>query len=160
MTMIASTAVKGRILKVRFGELVAKVGGIEAAASLTRVGKSAIARYASLNPAEAECFAPVDIVRDLEAVAGEAIVTAALCTMADGTFVALPDAPATREDLLTLLARQAKEQSDTTAAICAGLADGKLDAADAEKILAELDQLIRVSAHMRAELLTIMKGDQ
>lgn len=157
MTVVASTAVKGRMLKIKFGELLARAGGLEASASFCRVGKSTLARYASTSPADAECFAPIDVVRDLEALVGEPIVTATLCSMADGVFVALPPEPATRGDLLQLMAAQAKEQSDVTSAICAALADGTVTPAEAAIALAEQEQVIRLAATLRAELMTIVE---
>lgn len=158
MSAVTPAAVRDRALKIAFGELLGLVGGLEAAAGLCRVGKSTLARYASLSPADAECFAPVDVVRALEAVAGEAIVTTALATMADGTFVKLPSV-AHPADLFGALAALSREVSDTTTAICAGFNDGKFCDVDAGKTLAEVDDVIARATQMRALLLTIM-GDQ
>ncbi|WP_267396973.1 MULTISPECIES: hypothetical protein [unclassified Sphingomonas] len=82
MSAAPSTALHGRKLKIRFGELVAMAGGLEAAEGFCRVGKSTLARYYSLAPADAECFAPIDVVRDLERLVGEAPVTSHLCVEA------------------------------------------------------------------------------
>lgn len=158
MVAVTPAAIRDRALKIAFGELLGRVGGLEAAAGLCRVGKSTLARYASLSPADAECFAPVDVVRALEAVAGEAIVTTALATMADGTFVKLPSV-ARPTDLFGALAALSREVSDTTTAICAGFNDGKFCDVDAEKTLGEVDDVIARAAQMRALLLTIM-GEQ
>lgn len=73
-------------------------------------------------------------------------------------FVALPPVPAGRADLLQLMAAQAKEQSDVTSAICAALADGTMSPAEAEVALVEQDQVIRLAAALRAELMTIVEG--
>lgn len=158
MSMIASDAVKGRMLKIKFGELVSRCDGLEAAASFCRVGKSTLARYASIVPADAECFAPIDVVRDLEALAGEAIVTSTLCVMADGVFVAVPSMPATTGDLLAMMAALSGEFNDTTRAVCNGLADGNFCAVDAEKLERELDDVIRVAVGMRALTRSIHGG--
>lgn len=160
MSVIASDAVKGRMLKIKFGELVGRIGGLEAAASFCRVGKSTLARYASIVQADAECFAPIDVVRDLEALAGEPIVTATLCAMADGVFVPVPSAPATAGDLLTMMSKLSGEFNDTTGAICAGYSDGKFCAADATKLERELNDVIRVAVGMRALTRSIHGGDQ
>ncbi len=156
MTTLASRAVKGRMLKERTGELVAAVGGLEAAASYCRVSKTQLARYASLTPSDADYFAPIDVVRCLETAAGDPIVTEHMASEAGGVFVAVPDAPIGSVDLLRLLAAQSKESSDLTAAICAGLADGKLDSAEARKAMEEAEQLARVAMQMRAELAHIV----
>jgi hypothetical protein len=160
MNVIASDAVKGRMLKIKFGELVGKIGGLEAAASFCRVGKSTLARYASNVQSDAECFAPIDVVRDLEALAGEPVVTSTLCAMADGVFVAVPNTPAATGDLLAMMSALSGEFNDTTRVICAGLADGNFCAVDAAKLERELDDVIRVAVGMRALARSIHGGDR
>lgn len=154
MNALVSATLRDRQLKIAFGELAGRIGGVEAAASLCRVSKSTIARYASLSPADAECFAPIDVVRALEAVAGDPIVTSALAVMADGTFLKLP-AVSRPADLLSALAALSQETSETTAAICAGFNDGKFCDVDATKTLREVDDVIARATQMRALLLTI-----
>jgi hypothetical protein len=160
MSVIASDAVKGRMLKIKFGELVGRIGGLEAAASFCRVGKSTLARYASTVQADAECFAPIDVVRDLEALAGEPIVTGTLCGMANGVFVAVPNAPAGTADLLSMMAKLSGEFNDTTGAVCTGLADGNFSNVDAERLEFELDGVIRVAVGMRALARSIHGGER
>ncbi len=160
MNVIASDAVKGRMLKIKFGELVGKIGGLEAASSFCRVGKSTLARYASNVQSDAECFAPIDVVRDLEALAGEPVVTSTLCAMADGVFVAVPNTPAATGDLLAMMSALSGEFNDTTRVICAGLADGNFCAVDAAKLERELDDVIRVAVGMRALARSIHGGDR
>lgn len=160
MNVIASDAVKGRMLKIKFGELVGKIGGLEAAASFCRVGKSTLARYASNVQSDAECFAPIDVVRDLEALAGEPVVTSTLCAMADGVFVAVPNTPAATGDILAMMSALSGEFNDTTRVICAGLADGNFCAVDAAKLERELDDVIRVAVGMRALARSIHGGDR
>lgn len=157
MGAIVPSAVRERKLKIAFGELVGLVGGVEAAASDCRVSKSTIARYASLSPADAECFAPVDVVRALEAVAGQAVITTELANMADGVFMKLPSVtrPA---DLFAALSDLSREASELTAAICAGFNDGKFCDLDAAKARSECDDVIQRAAQMRALLDTII-GD-
>ena len=158
MGALVPSAVRERKLKIAFGELVGLVGGLEAAAGGCRVGKSTLARYASLSPADAECFAPVDVVRALEAVAGEALVTGELASMADGAFTKLPSV-ARPADLFAALSDLSREASELTAAICAGFNDGKFCDLDAAKARSECDDVIERAAQMRALLDTII-GDQ
>lgn len=160
MSVIASDTVKGRMLKIKFGELVGRIGGLEAAASFCRVGKSTLARYASTVSADAESFAPVDVVRDLEALAGEPLVTATLCGMADGVFVPVPNASATTGDLLAMMATLSGEFNDTTRAVCTGLSDGTFCGGDAERLEHELDDVIRVAVGMRALARSIHGGER
>jgi hypothetical protein len=158
MGVIVPSAVRERKLKIAFGELVGLVGGVEAAASDCRVSKSTIARYASLSPADAECFAPVDVVRALEAVAGQAVITAELVNMADGVFIKVPSVtrPA---DLFAALSDLSREASELTTAICAGFNDGKFCDVDAAKALSECNDVIQRAAQMGALLDTII-GDK
>jgi len=148
-------------LKRAFAETVKGVGGLETAATFCRVGKSVLGANQSVN--EDESFAALDVIADLEPLArdraGWPHVTQALCLQMGGTFVALPDAPTSKEGLLTLLARQAQEQNDLTQAICAGLSDGRFCAKDASKALREVDDIIRVAAAMRAELKMLVEGE-
>ncbi|WP_230769514.1 phage regulatory CII family protein [Sphingomonas sp. Leaf4] len=156
MTALASRAVKGRMLKERTSELVARVGGLEAAANFCRVSKTALGRYTSQSPADADYFAPVDVVRCLETAAGEAIVTAHLASEAGGVFVAVPDVSASGADLLQLLSEQSRESSELTSAICTGLADGILTGAEGRRIMREAEQLAAVAMRMRAEVALIV----
>ena len=156
MTIGAPNAVRDRMLKVRFGELLARVGGSREASGFCRVAHSVLSGYASLSPADAERFPPIDVVRDLEAVAGEPIVTMHLAVEAGGVFVEVPSVQATGADLLTLLAAQSREGSDLTNALCLGLADGRLCGADARKAREEVRQLVRVAMQMDAELALIV----
>ena len=141
---------RGRLLKITFGELVRLVGDDSVASTITRVSRPTIARYRSLSPADAEYFAPTDVVADLERVAGARPVTELLCQMAGGTFVAEPEVPATEESLLAAMSRLATEFADVTTAICAGLADGKWCDRDASECIRQLNDVIRVSVQMRA----------
>lgn len=158
MAAIVTSAVRERKLKIAFGELVGLVGGLEAASGDCRVSKSTLARYASLSPADAECFAPVDVVRALEAVAGQAVVTAELANMADGAFMKLPSV-ARPADLFAALSDLSREASELTSAICAGFNDGKFCDLDASKARGEVDDVIERAVQMRVLLDTII-GDK
>jgi hypothetical protein len=134
-------------LKRATAEMVKGVGGVEAAASFCRVGKSTLSDAQNMN--KDDCFVALDVIADLEPLAR---------SREGWPHVALPDAPATREDLLSLLASLTKELSEVTAAVCTGLADNNFDQADARKTLTEVDDAIRVAAAMRAALQTIVES--
>lgn len=140
------------LLKRATGEMIRGVGGLEAGAQFTRVGKSMLADYGSQN--KGDCFAPIDVVADLEPLSRERTgwphVTQALCKLMGGTFVAEPEVPATTADLLALSSRLSSEFNDAHGAVCAGLADGNWCRKDGERLEAELDQLLRVVVQMRA----------
>ncbi|MDP1026373.1 hypothetical protein Q5H91_04045 [Sphingomonas sp. KR1UV-12] len=158
MSVIAPDAVKGRMLKIKFGELLALAGGVEAAAGFCRVGKSALARYASLTAADVDFFAPIDVVHDLERLTGRPLVTCQLATLADGAFVALPTVPAGAGDLLGAVGQLSVEFSDATNAVCEGLKDGKFCTVDAARLEKEADDVIRVAVGLRA-LARAIKGE-
>jgi len=158
MTTAAPSAVKGRVLKIKFAELVSLVGGQEAAASLCRVSQSQIQRCCSLHDAQADDYPAVDVVRDLEAAAGQALVTEALAMMADVALIRLPSV-ARPSDLLSALSDLSREASELTSAICTGFHDGKFCELDARKARSECEDVIARAAQMRA-LLDIIIGDK
>lgn len=139
-------------LKRATTDMVKGVGGIEAAAAFTRVGKTMLADYGSLN--KPECFAPIDVIADLEPLARERSgwphVVQALCRMLGGVFVPVPEAPVTGSDLFEKHAALAKEASDVTGAICAGMKDGKWDPEDGAELEKHCDELLVVVVRMRA----------
>lgn len=148
-------------LKRAVEEMVKGVGGLEACAPFCRVGKTRLAEYYSGHMADR--FAPIDVIADLEPMARERTgwphVTSVLCTLMGGTFVMLPERPATTADIFALLAGLSKEMADATGVICRAMADGSMDRDEALAALAEVDQLIAVSAEMRVLLGSIIEGD-
>lgn len=140
------------LLKRATVEMIRGVGGLEAGAGFTRVGKSMLADYGSAN--KADCFAPIDVIADLEPLARERTgwphVTQALCKTMGGTFVPEPDAPATDADLLSMMSALSTEFNDATKAVCAGLSDGRWCSADSARLERELDDVIRVAVQMRS----------
>jgi hypothetical protein len=148
-------------LKRAFEAMVRGVGGVEAAAPFCRVGKTKLAEYYSQQMPDR--FAPIDVIADLEPLARERTgwphVTSALCALLGGTFVVLPERPATAEDIFALLAALAKEMADATGVICKAMTDGHMDSDEARAAVAEIDALIAVAAEMRVLLKTIVEGD-
>lgn len=140
------------LLKRATTDMVKGVGGVEAAAAFTRVGKTMLADYGSLN--RTDCFAPIDIVADLEPLARERSgwphVTQALCRTMGGVFVALPDVAITGGDLFEQHAELAEQASDVTRAICAGMKDGKWDPEDGVELEKHCDDLLDVVIRLRA----------
>src|SRR4051794_12231853 len=107
-------------IKAATSEMIKGCGGLEASASFCRVGKSALGEYQSIN--KSECFAPLDVVLDLEPLArardGWPHVTTALCRAMGGTFVALPEVPLTTSGIHLLLGDLSKEFAEATSAVC------------------------------------------
>lgn len=133
-------------------DMVKGVGGLETAAPFTRIQKSKLAEYGSLN--HPDRFAPIDVVADLEPLAREREgwphVTQALCRAMGGVFVALPDAPVTGADLFGKLALLSTEFSHVTHAVCEGMRDGKWEPHEGAELERQLDDVIDVAIRMRA----------
>jgi hypothetical protein len=91
-------------LKTAFKRVLDDLGGIEAAASCTRVGKSQLSDYGNI---ACDKMVPVDVVLDLELVSGQPHVTAALA--ATQGFELLPVDKRPTHELLASLARIADD---------------------------------------------------
>lgn len=108
-------------LKAATRQLIRKAGGLESAATVTRVrAHQTLARYASPNHAET---APIDVIADLEADTGDAGVTRTLARLAGLVVFALPDAGA---DAVWArgLGAAARETGEAIAAIGEAIAEG------------------------------------
>ncbi|MBM3927103.1 MAG: hypothetical protein FJ335_01380 [Sphingomonadales bacterium] len=142
------------VLKIATQEMIKGVGGLEAAAPYCRVGKTVLGDNQS--PNRADSFVAIDVVADLEPLARERSgwphVTQALCARMGGTFVALPEVPSSRGDILTLLATQCEEHGDLTKALCAALADNRWDAPEIAAAQQAARDVIRSAATILAEL--------
>ncbi len=148
------------MLKEAFHDLIDEIRPLKVAADNCRVGVTTLHRYASLEREDAECHAAIDVVAAMERVSGNPIVTRKLCELSNGMFMPLPSISAQPGDLLSLLAAQAKESGELTAAICSAVADGKVDAGEGAAITREIDHLIAVAAAMRATVQSLVRGDQ
>jgi hypothetical protein len=142
---------RSRALKIKFKALIVAVGGIEEAERLCRVGKSTLARYYSLHDEHADMFAPIDVVRDLEEVAGDPIVTRYLAQEANQLLIAAkPLTGVTIGNLHTAIADCAREGTEATASLLIALADGKVCERDAETTEREIDDAIAKLMTLRA----------
>ncbi|WP_020178064.1 phage regulatory CII family protein [Methylopila sp. M107] len=121
-------------LKAATKRLITLVGGLEAAARITRVGHQQLSRYQSRE--HADQFMPIDIVADLEAEAGEAVVTKVLADLANCNVTSRDEGET--EPLGRHLARIAKENADLVAALAIAMSDGKLDDTERATLRAEL----------------------
>ncbi|MDK8186701.1 MULTISPECIES: hypothetical protein [Sphingomonas] len=148
-------------LKRATADLIKGAGGVEAAAAFCRVGKSTLSD--AQNPNKPDCFLAIDVAFDLEPLARERSgwphLTRALCAANGGMFVPLPDGPVTREDLLMLLARKARESGELTEAAiacCSAVDDNPAQRREAARnAIKELDEVVAVALEMRVALKTI-----
>lgn len=128
---------KRAALKTAARVLIQRLGGIDAAATCTRVGRSNLAEYGSLHHPDRHM--PVDVVADLEMIAGEPLVTAALARAAGFTLV--PLALPSGGDAVLHLQRVAGQSGTVLSSAVAALSDGTIDADEREALLAQLDDL-------------------
>jgi hypothetical protein len=148
-------------LKVKFGLLLRAVGGVEAAATFCRVGKSVLAAAAS--PNEPDRFPPADAILDLETVTRGTpewpAVTRYLARQQGFELVPDPQVDAGRVDL-QLVAMLSKEAGDVVSKIAGNLEGGltadEVRAADLER---EFDELISVAVQGRAAVRAILRGE-
>lgn len=147
----ASNRARARALKVKFKALIVAVGGIEEAETLCRVRKTTLARYYSLHDEHADLFAPIDVIRDLEEVAGDPIVTRYLAQEAGQLLVAVkPLTGVTIANLPSAIAECARECTDATATAVMALADWKICDRDVEASDREIDQAVTLLMTLRA----------
>jgi len=145
-------------LKAATRRLVKEAGGVESAASVTRVGKSNLSDYgASQNPIT---FGPIDVIADLESDTGAAYVTRALAQLA-GCVLLPVEVRAGDLDWARRLAAIGKEASDVFARVQEAIAtNGDIDAVEAVDIITEVDEALAAFADLRAALETrIENGD-
>ncbi|AJP72283.1 phage regulatory CII family protein [Sphingomonas hengshuiensis] len=131
-----------RHLKHRTRMLIEAVGGLDAAATYTRIGKSDLQRcYSFEHP---DRFLAIDVAVDLERVAadreGAPHLIGAVCDMIGGAFAALPAGVPCDGDLIGSVGSVAREAADVTQAICAAIADGPMSEARIDAIRIEIAQ--------------------
>lgn len=122
-----------RALKARFGILVKRCGGYVAAAAGCRVGSTQLNNYASMFHDQ---FAPLDVVADLEDIAGEPIVTAEMAHRAG--YVLVPVDAQGEGQLASSMAKLGKEVGESFGAYGDAMADGRLSPPEMERLAREL----------------------
>jgi hypothetical protein len=136
-------------LKTRFGGLLKRVGGVDAAAAALGYGKGHLSEAASLHHADR---APrVDHVAELEALAGEPLVTQHLAAMAGFTLLPIASLQGEAGSALAQVLQGAGDLGGRTAL---ALADGKISDAERAELLDGLQTLARAVAQAQAVLAT------
>ena len=128
-------------LKSAFRALVSRFGKQEHAASLTRVGQQEISRYGSVRPDDAERYAPIDVIADLEHEVGP-VVTEELARLAHCRLVPLPAIARTRNPLGLVTAKAMRETSEVFVRLATFLDDGVLSSAEGQHLDREIDDAI------------------
>lgn len=158
MSPLPNTA-RVRLLKNATAELVALLGGIEGAGATLERGKSVVGRWT--NRSDLDHWIGIADLAALEAVAGRAVVTELLCKLNGGLFVPHIDLAADEGSVGWLVMRLSKELGDVSGSIAEAYSnDGEIDGAEAAGALAQLDDVDKVSAQLRAVLVRrIAEGD-
>lgn len=154
---VSPQSVRDRALKVASRELVALVGGQEAAADLIGKSQSQVQRCCSIND-DTTYFNARD-VSVLEQYADKPLVTMAQAKLAGGVFLALPDPALDDESLALQVMNIADELGDVSHVVREALRDGHVDTEEAAKTEGKLDDLVEAVISARA-LVQIMQGKQ
>ena len=126
---------------------VRNAGGIDAAASATRVNRSLVSQYQSN---ETERYIPADVILDIEFVAGEPTITAALARAQGYELRTIGhDAPM---DVTVMMARIGREASRAFSTLAEAMGDGLLTAEERYRLAADLDALIGAVRRARVAL--------
>lgn len=138
-------------LKLAAKNLVAAVGGIEAAAEVLDKGKSTVARWQSVN--DEDYSMPIEAVAALEAVTrgttGAPQVTRELCRLAGGVFVPLPDIDIADDCLRGGVMQISTELGDVARELNTALADGRVTVRERDAVLREINDLIAKAVELR-----------
>jgi hypothetical protein len=126
-------------IKRESGALVRAVGGVEAADGYCRSGYRRLSEYGR---PDNDCFMPVDVVLDLEAVAHDTLgypqVTRFLARRAGFALVPLPrPGGVSAADLHAALAEAMTESAELHTRLIGALGDGKVGPAQAQTLAAE-----------------------
>lgn len=131
-------------LKTFTRQLIHAVGGLDAAASCCRVGRSSLSTY---QDHASDQFMPVDVVLALEQVAGQPILTGAMARL-QGFSLALPEAAA--PDVALAVAAVARHAGEASARFLEANADGRIDHQERGELLRAAEQLSQSADAMKA----------
>lgn len=144
MTPRQLPAVDYASLKTATRALIKVIGTETDAAGVTRVAQQHLSRYVSTSPDNAEFFAPIDIIADLEAECGQPVVTRKLAELGGHELVPLPELMRDGSGLDQVSAAAVKEAGEFLAALGTALADGKLGETELASVSAAGREVIAV----------------
>lgn len=155
-----STEHQRAALKAKTRALVRAAGGVESAASVSRVAKSRMSDGG--NPGQPDYFLPLDAVLDLELDTGQPVVTTALAQM-QGYYLERIDAapPPPTINLLRETTEASRHLGFWSGAVLSALEDGRLSDGELEDLIElaggfvarwtqRLDQLTKMLAAQQA----------
>jgi hypothetical protein len=141
-------------LKQASKRLIKSCGGLEAAAMVTRVGHSELARY--YDPSE-KLFMPIDVAADLEAISRNPLISRCLANMLGYSLIPIEhhSSPEPAHHWTALLANLGEETASILRQIGAALVDhGTLTAPSINnyQLTRNLDSLIQVALQLKATI--------
>ena len=151
---IGGNTVNRAALKTAARRLVVSVGGLEAAATVCRLNKTALA--AAYDPHQPERALPVDVVAELEHVAAAPVVTTVLARLSGHALV--PIAPGGGLEALALV-HVFRGAAEVGAAYAAAIADTRLSRAECKAVAGRLLELQAACMQAVAALLNDREGD-
>lgn len=127
------------LLKTATRRLITACGGVEGAASLTRVGKTVLSDYG--NATRTDHFMPLDVVVDLTADTGVTAVIEAMAALSGGVFI---PAKSLRRDmsLSQAVADFMAESADVLKSVSVSMRDGRLTMREKQDIVRQIEQVI------------------
>lgn len=134
-------------LKTYTRQLIHAVGGLDAAASCCRVGRSSLGNY---QDHDSDQFMPMDVALALEQVAGKPILTGAMARM-QGYTLTRPDAD-TAQDIGRSVAAVARHAGEASARFMEAASDGKIDNRERSDLRRHADELANAASAMQAAL--------
>lgn len=142
-------------LKAATRKLISLCGGVEGAAASTRVNKSVLSDYGNPNKDQ---FAPLDVIADLETVAGKTPVTTLLAEISHHVLADVAAADPSPGDALAIIGGISKETSDVVALLAKALADGVIDADERAALAKEISEAETVLANLRQIVTNCSEG--
>lgn len=138
-------------LKAAVSELIEACGGLAKVAKVVRVGATQLQRYSDSE--EPVCHMPVDVVRALEGLCGQPIVTEYLAVESGYCLFRPPTANDAGQTLSVDFARTAQKSGKLFEDYANAMGnDGVIDAGEAAELIADTDHLLSVLLHLRAQL--------
>lgn len=145
-------------IKAAVRRLVGRAGGLESAASITRVSHASLGYYGDVNKPGQNM--PVDIVADLEKDVGEPVVTRELARLGGYDLVPVTKAaPIAPSDPGQMMLRLMTEMGELSKSIDAMEADGRRTPNEMQTCLKELDDLIAQANACRDRLCQMKNGE-
>lgn len=146
-------------LKAATRELVKQAGGVDAAAGITRPGRSTLSDYG--NPGHEDVFMPADVIADLEAATGLPAVTGILARLQGYELMRVEFGGDVDPKWAERLASVGKEIAEVFAKSGQALANGgDIDAGEIRTLdlIRECDEALTSVASLRALLVARSEG--